>query len=388
MSSSSLPFASNRSTLSNAAIETEERMLAMVVEDLQRTINSSRWSNSERMTDLDSDEEGFRPTVELDDLSLEELQRQIQHIQMFNASIRKECALYDSFIHRIGGQVPAADDLPQQSLTLEQKFLISTSELKDVRDEIETTKDTSEKYLEQLRSLREETEIRIAEMRKEAYEFRRDIVAGAVNPRTKKIIAERVIRYFEDKIKTKDNLIEKLKLKNLTLKNQCTKIEGQLQHKEDMGEVFLPIDFDQLKIENQQYLEKIEERNAELLNLKVTAGHTLRVLSNYKKKLHNLGVEQNKLGQEIRVKEENLGRVVVEQEAAENRNEKLKQQLEEYRVPAVLEYVGINAELNTIEKKIKDWERKVEIAQMAYKKSREKPRSVQQTQTQCTATTE
>lgn len=32
-------------------------------------------------------------------------------------------------------------------------------------------------------------------------------------------------------------------------------------------------------------MEKIEERNSELLNLKVTAGHTLRVLSNYKKKV-------------------------------------------------------------------------------------------------------
>lgn len=49
-----------------------------------------------------------------------------------------------------------------------------------------------------------------------------------------------------------------------------------------MGEVFLPIDFDQLKIENQQYVVKIEERNAELLLLKVTAGNTLRILGNLK----------------------------------------------------------------------------------------------------------
>ncbi len=59
-------------------------------------------------------------------------------------------------------------------------------------------------------------------------------------------------------------------------------MESQLQHKEEMGEVFLPIDFDQLKIENQQYQEKIEERNNELLKLKVTAGNTLRILSNHK----------------------------------------------------------------------------------------------------------
>ena len=37
------------------------------------------------------------------------------------------------------------------------------------------------------------------------------------------------------------------------------------------------IDFDQLKIENQQYLEKIEERNNELLRLKLTTGNTVQV---------------------------------------------------------------------------------------------------------------
>lgn len=39
------------------------------------------------------------------------------------------------------------------------------------------------------------------------------------------------------------------------------------------------IDFDQLKIENQQYLEKIEERNNELLRLKLTTGNTVQVTS-------------------------------------------------------------------------------------------------------------
>jgi len=39
------------------------------------------------------------------------------------------------------------------------------------------------------------------------------------------------------------------------------------------------IDFDQLKIENQQYLEKIEERNNELLRLKLTTGNTVQVES-------------------------------------------------------------------------------------------------------------
>jgi len=44
-----------------------------------------------------------------------------------------------------------------------------------------------------------------------------------------------------------------------------------------MGEVLHEVDFSQLKIENQQYIEKIDERNQELLRLKMMAGSTLQV---------------------------------------------------------------------------------------------------------------
>lgn len=52
-------------------------------------------------------------------------------------------------------------------------------------------------------SQREETEIRIAELKKEAYEFRRDIISGAVHPRSGKIMSEKIIKYFDEKLKMK-----------------------------------------------------------------------------------------------------------------------------------------------------------------------------------------
>lgn len=52
--------------------------------------------------------------------------------------------------------------------------------------------------------------------------------------------------------------------------------------KEEMGEVLHEVDFNQLKIENQQYLEKIDDRNKDLLRLKLMAGNVLQVLNTYK----------------------------------------------------------------------------------------------------------
>lgn len=46
-----------------------------------------------------------------------------------------------------------------------------------------------------------------------------------------------------------------------------------------MGEVLHAVDFNQLKIENQQYMEKIEERNTDLLRLKQDASKTMQLLN-------------------------------------------------------------------------------------------------------------
>ena len=125
-------------------------------------------------------------------------------------------------------------------------------------------------------------------------------------------------RFMEEKLRQKDTMIEKLRLKNSTIKAQIGKMEHMLAHKEEMGEVsscwlahveamvlrlvdltciriepaqpspsppppspliqvLHLVDFDQLKIENQQYLEKIEERNQDLLRLKLSTSRTVQV---------------------------------------------------------------------------------------------------------------
>ena len=59
-----------------------------------------------------------------------------------------------------------------------------------------------------------------------------------------------------------------------------------MSQKEERGESFLSeLDVNMLEFENQQYREKIEERNQELGRLEVQSGRTLRLLNTYKKKL-------------------------------------------------------------------------------------------------------
>lgn len=77
-------------------------------------------------------------------------------------------------------------------------------------------------------------------------------------------------------------MIEKYRLKLVGLKTQEKKLTTQIRQKEEMGEVLSAIDFDQLKIENQQYLERIEDRNKDLVEKKRTASNALLTLNNTK----------------------------------------------------------------------------------------------------------
>jgi len=58
----------------------------------------------------------------------------------------------------------------------------------------------------------------------------------------------------------------------------------------------------------------------------------------------------------------NLLALFKERRVAERINRQLKQQLAEYKVPDVMEYVEEKANLYELQKKVKCWERKVDIA--------------------------
>merc|ERR1712008_295747 len=159
---------------------------------------------------------------------------------------------------------------------------------------------TSEQNLEILRALMEETDIRTREVKRDAYEFRRDIVVGAENPRTGKTIADKVLKYMEDKLTQKDMLINKLLTKNQAFKIAIKKAENQLKSKSETGDDLQYIDFHQLQIENQELLQRIENVTQELLDLKKKSGRTQKQLGVMKKSLASLTAEVKTWEDEIR----------------------------------------------------------------------------------------
>ena len=90
----------------------------------------------------------------------------------------------------------------------------------------------------------------------------------AQNSRTGKPMAKRLMEQYELAESRKDSDLEKVRLRNISLRTALKKLERQLRAREQLAEGLHMIDFEQLKIENQTLNEKIEERNEELAKLK------------------------------------------------------------------------------------------------------------------------
>eukprot|EP01138_Halocafeteria_seosinensis_P000498 gb/GECG01000512.1/.p1 GENE.gb/GECG01000512.1/~~gb/GECG01000512.1/.p1 ORF type:complete len:381 (+),score=63.34 gb/GECG01000512.1/:1-1143(+) len=277
-----------------------------------------------------------------------------------------------------GGRSVGKKQKGPTTLTIDQKLEIASSELDHYQKENQSMDKKYTQMIETLKAVLEQTNIRIRELEKEGYEFRRDIVQGAENSRTGKIMAEKVTKYFEDKLRAKDALVEKLRLKNTSLRNSIKKAETQLRQKEEMGDVLHYIDFHQLQIENKQYLQKIEEKNQQLLQLKMSTGQTVQTLNALKHRLNTLLQECSWRKQEISTRSELLQRLKQENEQVANEIKKGESQVHSLsgqlsateNLPRTMDYVEQKEKMQNLERELSNWERKLEISEMALKRAR------------------
>eukprot|EP01083_Nonionella_stella_P028789 79340_1 len=262
-------------------------------------------------------------------------------------------------------------------LTTMKRLDMSKKEQKYLREELELLNVNAEKDIDALKAVLTESKIRINEIRKDAYEFRRDIVVGSESTGTGKINAEKVIRHWEENNLAKDQQHDKLKQKNQSLKTQISKMDSQLKQKEQQGGGLHSIDLEQLKIENSQYNQKILEKNKELLRLKMTTGKTVQVLNTAKQDLTQLITESKSLNSDISDRQETIRRlkdeltkVGDEYQIQQKKNETLKQKtVSGYENLQIMDYVDQKSAEHELELSITNWERKVEIAQMGAKRA-------------------
>lgn len=173
---------------------------------------------------------------------------------------------------------------------------------------------------------------------------------------------------MEDWLKAASLNIEKLRLRTASLKVQYQKVSTTLIQRQELGENVHAVDFDQLEIENKHFMEKIEQKNLHLLELKKMNGGANLVLSKHKKYLQKQLQDYTKLKKTVAAQEKLTEEVekecdIVEGELikAQEKYDYFKEIKDSYRVPDTMEYINLKSELNEYKKNIKVWRRRKKI---------------------------
>mmetsp|Transcript_19560 Transcript_19560/g.35846 ORF Transcript_19560/g.35846 Transcript_19560/m.35846 type:complete len:359 (+) Transcript_19560:4620-5696(+) len=330
---------------------------------------------------------------EYEELSIEELSQMLENLEKDNDQLRQENQLFESYLQRnkIDDRVedeekeeeekrPKKHPRKQQQqekrlLTAEEKYEIATAELEALRKNIHDGEKQSEDLLVMLKAVLDEIDLTIGEIKREAHEFKRDIVQGSENSKTGKIVAERLIKYIEEKMRQKDALIGKLMVKNHQLKLHINKANQQIKQKDQMNDELKFIDFHQLQIENKKHVKDIDERNRKLLSLKMTTGKTVLRLTKLKEKLTYEMEEVERLQKSLKEGQVEVEQKKVELEIVQGEIRKgeaqqniLKQQENMYKeknMPTVIDYITKKKVLKKLKKQDATLDRRIEIAQTA-----------------------
>ncbi|XP_076329267.1 cilia- and flagella-associated protein 184-like isoform X3 [Tachypleus tridentatus] len=172
--------------------------------------------------------------------------------------------------------------------------------LVELRRKLQYEKAIYNKQTEELRSIHKSKEDEIQSEVAKFVKMKKEIAQNAINSYTGKKLSKQEVEFYLKREEQSDQVLRKIQLRNFKTVHQLQKIEQQLKAKEELAEGIHLIDFEQLKIENQTYHEKIEERNEELLKFQRKYTNNIQVLTHIKEKHHFVEVENQKRAQKLK----------------------------------------------------------------------------------------
>ena len=121
-------------------------------------------------------------------------------------------------------------------LSGKQKCAIATKEVLYAQGEFSQVRLSNRVQLEQARASTEEREIRLKDVERTLADFNKDVVIGAVHPRTGVHMAEKVIRWMEENAKSKAQQVERIRVTIGGLRAKIRKLSIAAQQMAEKGE--------------------------------------------------------------------------------------------------------------------------------------------------------
>ncbi|XP_075400776.1 cilia- and flagella-associated protein 184 [Tenrec ecaudatus] len=217
---------------------------------------------------------------------------------------RNRCQRYNSYLqHKIhdalrkkkGLDAAEVPDRPEpEAPEKEQAYLRYLAKLEELKKQLAEDLDW---YHQELAQLQKQCREKLSQVDKDWRAFqavKKQVVLQAMGScwlrggRQAALREVEAIQALEDK---KEKEMRAVRLENVQLRQSLMHFETRMRTQEDLTQGLLLIDFEQLKIENQTFNEKVEERGEELLKLRNKVTDNVQVVTHVKEKLHFVEAE-------------------------------------------------------------------------------------------------
>ncbi|CAH2056277.1 unnamed protein product, partial [Iphiclides podalirius] len=254
---------------------------------------------------------------------------------------------------------------------LERSELVS-NEMEIMVSNLETMRKKAAKQHALLKAQLEEIDVRVDHIQKSSETFHQEVIVSGWDNIAQRIPAEIWIRYMNEWVKITDSKIGKLRLRTSTLNTQYSKLKGQIKMKAELSESLRPVDFEKIKIENNECLAVIDKKLQQLAELKKMTGDANLTLSIHKKALMEQNIYLTGIINDVKSKQKQTVSLNKETEVIQVQANNLEVKLEDirklrmdYEVPDIMDYVYVKAEVTDLKNSVKLLQNRLRILQIA-----------------------
>lgn len=218
---------------------------------------------------------------------------------LLNRSYHIQNKLADYFRRKRSDESASQQSVDKNISDQENRYLKYMANVDELTRQLAQVKDQCNTQVEEMKIKRSEKQDFVNKEWEALLARKREIAKNAVFGRSGKCLTTKEIDSLEEQERKKEIEVCQARLENIRQKHRLKKRELALKQKEELAAGLHLIDFEQLKIENQTYNEKIEERNEDLLKLKRKIESTVQVLTHLKEKLEYVTEKNEELETEL-----------------------------------------------------------------------------------------
>ncbi|CAG7823219.1 unnamed protein product [Allacma fusca] len=197
-----------------------------------------------------------------------------------------------------------------------------------------------------------------------------EVLKHAYHPLTKKLMAEKILKFrktIRNKILAEET---KITMSLVELQKVRKKVNEQLKTQQEMGFKLQKIDFEQIRIRNNEYSNRIDKAHTELKGLKLLTAGCFQVLKEQRQKLHKKIRQHARMVDDIGLRETLMGSFQTDLQKytqilneVQARNNFMRKRIRAFKVPNSMEYIrfksilyGLQDEVVALRKRLRSLE--------------------------------